>query len=89
MFFTPWYNAMVVIILATSFYQSFWMKKNGFKTKGKTPHRKALSWIFLFLPIANTFLGILSLIMLIVYAFDEDLIRESFENSSSFEKIKK
>ena len=89
MFFTPWYNTMLVTIFATIFYQKLWMKKNGFRVKEKgTIEGRILVWMLLFLPIANTFLGIMCLILLLLFTFKEDLVREAFEENKSFEKIK-
>ena len=87
MFFTPWYNTMIVIILATAVYQKIWMKKNGFRAD-KTIQGRILAWGLLLIPIANTFFGISSFILLLLYVFKEDFIREAVEQNKSFEKIK-
>lgn len=88
MFFSPWYNSMLVIIFATAFYQKYWMKVNGYTSVNPSPMSgKILTWSLALIPILNTMYGLLCLFLLWNFTFKEEDMVKIFDNSSRFKKI--
>lgn len=88
MFFSPWYNSMLVIIFATAIYQKYWMKVNGYVFVKPTPMSgRILTWSFALIPILNTIYGLGCLFLLWNYTFKEEDIIKVFDNSSKFMKL--
>lgn len=89
MLLTSWYFSMVFIILATSFYQWIWLKKNGYKYNKKVNLLQKIGvWMLALTPIVNTFMGLVCGFVLVLYVFNEDLIIEAVEYNEDFIKIK-
>lgn len=88
MLFSNWYFSMIFIIIATSIYQSIFLKRNGYKYKKKiTLLQRLATWLVVLTPIANTFIGLMSTILLCLYVFNESLVIEAIEHGDNFEKI--
>lgn len=82
MFFSPWYNSMLVIILATVIYQAVWMRYKGYKFKQKSSiDSRVLSLILMFTPIVNTIFGLCCVFLLYTYVFKEDYMIDLFDSS--------
>ena len=90
MLFSNWYFSMVFLIVATGFYQKMFLKNNGYKNITKvTPLQKIGSWILTLTPIANTVIGLMSLIILVLYISKEEfMIKVIDDMKDNFEKIK-
>lgn len=85
MFFSPWYNSMLVIIFATALYQAVWLRHNGYKFKSKpTLSNRVLSLILTFIPILNTIFGLSCVFLLYVYAFEEERMLDMIKTSNRF-----
>lgn len=90
MFFITWYFTMIFIIMATSGCLNFWMRKKGYERISKPTLLSIIEgWIFVLAPILNSFLGGLSLLVLLLLIYKEEVMIEIFESNPNYKKIDK
>lgn len=89
MLFSNWYFSMIFIIIATTIYQTVWLKNNGYRNTVKPSLLQRLgAWVLVLTPIVNTLIGICAMFVLVLYVTREEAMIEVIDNMDRFEKVK-